>query len=202
MTDNIYAHLTEEDYANEVWKDITGYEGLYQVSSLGRVKSLERVVFFGKDKSIERLKKESFINPFVNNKGYFVVDFNVNGLRTKHLLHRLVAEEFVDNPFNKSEVNHKIPIKSLNTIDNLEWFSREENVFHSIESKCCDNNYGERHYNSKLSDKDISNIIELYSSGNYTQRNIAEIFGVHQSYISAIVNRKKRKVPTPVLEMQ
>lgn len=104
---------------SELWKDVTDYEGLYQISSHGRVKSFA----WGKEKIIKQHAESS---------GYSQVTLRKNNKRKHFLVHRLVAKEFLPNPKLYKEVNHKDVDKSNNFVDNLEWCSRRENIMHSI----------------------------------------------------------------------
>ena len=112
----------------EEWRDIQGYEGLYQVSNLGRVKSLERKVAFG---NRIRTISEKILSAGYNKKGhegYLTVNLHKKNDRGKpHYLHRLVAEAFIDNPNNYKEVNHKDEDPTNNCVNNLEWCTRQYN---------------------------------------------------------------------------
>ena len=101
----------------EVWKDIMGYEGLYQVSNLGRIKSL------GNNKN----KKEKIIKIWNDRNSYLNVVLHKKGVRKRCLVHRLVAETFISNPENKPEVNHKDCNRTNNIVGNLEWCTRRDN---------------------------------------------------------------------------
>lgn len=101
----------------EIWKDIVDYEGLYQVSNLGRVKSLVR----------KGVLKEKMLKPFIHQKGYLQIGLHKNGKYIKYLVHRLVAEAFIPNPNNLPEVNHKDENKQNNVVSNLEWCDRSYN---------------------------------------------------------------------------
>lgn len=110
--------------SEEIWKDIEGYEGLYQISNLGRVKSLERWVTanWGKTKKLSKqLIKEKIRKISYNSNGYALVVLAKQGKNKTYLLHRLVASAFVDNPNNLTIVNHKDENPSNNRYDNLEW---------------------------------------------------------------------------------
>lgn len=111
----------------EIWKDIQGYEGLYQVSNLGRIKSLERVVSFGKQR---RLVKEKIRVQKYDKKGYCTVTLSKDN-KIKHAkVHRVVAEAFIPNPLGLKEINHIDENKENNCVDNLEWCTHYENVMH------------------------------------------------------------------------
>ena len=116
----------------EFWKDIKGYEGLYQVSNLGRVRHLEHRVVNHPNGST-RLVKEKILSPTDNGYGYKIVGLRKNAERKNHYLHRLVASAFVDNPKGKKYVNHLDYDRSNNIAANLEWCTQSENVQHSIE---------------------------------------------------------------------
>ena len=108
----------------EVWRDVKGYEGLYQVSNMGRVKSLGRKDRFG------RVIKERILEPAATHNGYLRVGLHVDGKRKMLRVHRLVCEAFHENPDNKSEVNHVNENKTDNRACNLEWSTRTENCNH------------------------------------------------------------------------
>lgn len=109
----------------EIWKNIEGYEGLYQVSNLGRVKSLDKYlpdtlgrVSFRKEKIICQLQRG----------GYLAVQIWKKGKNKKFLVHRLVATAFIPNPDNLPQVNHKDENKANNNVDNLEWCTHQYNM--------------------------------------------------------------------------
>ena len=109
----------------EVWKDIPGYEGKYQISNKGRVKSLPR-----NEKFCKRAN-EVILKSFVCGSGYQEVILKINGHRKPKLIHRMVAEAFVPNHAGKEEVNHKDGNKFNNDSTNLEWVTPSENIQHS-----------------------------------------------------------------------
>ncbi len=92
----------------EIWKDIEGYEGYYQVSNLGRVKSLERVFErFNGHINIRQKVNEKILKPEKTRWGYLRVHLNKGGISKKYVVHRLVAYAFILNPYNLPQVNHK-----------------------------------------------------------------------------------------------
>ena len=105
----------------EVWKDIPGYEGLYQSSNLGRIKSLRR------NGTPERIMKARS-----DKDGYQILDLRRKYKRKTCRVHRLIALTFLDNPKDKSEVNHINFNKRDNSVSNLEWMTPDENKQHSI----------------------------------------------------------------------
>lgn len=118
----------------EVWKDIAGYEGLYQVSNLGRVKSLERYVQNHTKKQYrpEQIKEPSERKSNGGGQGYLVLQLYKNNLVQNCYVHRLVAQAFIPNPDNKATVNHKNGNKHDNRSENLEWATYGENNVHAL----------------------------------------------------------------------
>lgn len=118
----------------EIWKDIYGYEGLYQISNLGRVKSLSRLVKNGKNHykfATEKIRKVA-INKKRN--GYCEISLYKNNKEKRFKIHRLVAQAFIQNIFNKPEVNHIDGNKQNNKAENLEWVTSKENKKHAWEN--------------------------------------------------------------------
>lgn len=116
------------DYNTEVWKDVKDYEGIFQVSNLGRVKSMSRLITYKDGRSYT--SKEKLMSPVLNGDGYPITHFKVGGEGRSVRVHRLVAQAFIENPNNYSEVNHIDEDKTNNHCDNLEWCTRKENMNH------------------------------------------------------------------------
>lgn len=116
----------------EVWKPIEGYEGLYEVSNLGRVKNLERRIPFGYGL---RTIPERILKNNVNEFGYLYVRLYKDAKGKKHKIHRLVAQTFIENPENKKCVNHIDGNKQNNSVENLEWVTHSENMKHASDNK-------------------------------------------------------------------
>ena len=112
---------------NEIWKDVKGYEGLYQVSNMGKVKSLGRMA--ASKNGSKQYRKERILNPRVTNSGYLLVSLYKGSDNVKQFyVHRLVCETFNENPENKPCVNHIDENKSNNEASNLEWCTVAENI--------------------------------------------------------------------------
>ncbi len=119
----------------EIWKDVIGYEEFYQISNRGNIRS--------KDREFERpyqettriyRRKGKLLKPYPSPRGYLLID-----LRSKTTqVHRLVAEHFISNPNDKSQVNHKDNVKTNNHVDNLEWVTHQENVAHAQQFRSYD----------------------------------------------------------------
>lgn len=154
----------------EVWKDINGYEDLYEVSSFGRVKSLGNGKSNNSKKRILKLGKHK--------SGYLYVDLIKDGNRKTFRVHRLVAENFIPNPLNLPEVNHKDENKENNFVENLEFCNRTYNV-----------NYGTR------TEKCSKKVYQYTKSGEFVKewkstREIKRELGYFHQHISKCCNGK------------
>lgn len=118
----------------EIWKDISGYVGLYQVSNLGRVKSLTREI----ERKTGNYKIQGKILSLIKMKnGYLRVGLYKNKKYKLHAVHRLVAQNFLNNPNNFPQVNHKNEVKTDNRVENLEWTTREKNINFGTRTERC-----------------------------------------------------------------
>lgn len=106
----------------EIWRPIEGYEGLYEVSSYGRVRSLDRY------DRMNHFRKGRIMKQSYNGNGYLTVDLCLNGKVKKYLGHRLVAQVFIKNPCNLPQINHIDEDKSNNRVENLEWCDAKYNT--------------------------------------------------------------------------
>lgn len=171
----------------EVWKNVLGYENKYQVSNLGRIKSLLK-----KDKDFI-LKEQTF-----NKTGYKNVDLCFNGSVKKKTVHRIVAISFIPNPENKPQVNHINGIKADNRVENLEWNTRSENQLHSIKLGLR-STVGEKNSQSKLNEIKVLNIFkdksiykEISTKYNISISTISDIKrGYSWTHITGLKNIKK-----------
>lgn len=112
----------------EEWADIRGYEGLYKISTFGRILSLSKTFKTGRNHSIEKTYPETIMSPSKTKKGYLRVNLFKDGKLKSFQVHRLVAEAFIPNPNNYPEVNHINEVKDCNIVDNLEWCTGKYNI--------------------------------------------------------------------------
>ena len=120
----------------EVWKDIPDYEGLYQASNFGRIKSMDMVLPYSRHgKQTQRIRKGKVLSPAKMKNGYLRVEMSKNGSHKLNLVHRLVAKTFIPNPNNYREINHINCDKSDNNVNNLEWCSSSQNKIHAFNNK-------------------------------------------------------------------
>lgn len=140
----------------EEWRDIKGFENFYQISNLGRIKSKNR--YIRTRGGGVRFAKERIIKPIICQNGYYEIHLRVNGKRTVKMLHRAVAEAFIENINNWPEVNHKDENHANNHVDNLEWCTSKYNA-----------NYGTRNQRM-VKEKNLRPVIMLNQSGKEIKR--------------------------------
>lgn len=134
----------------EIWKDIKEYEGLYQVSNTGKVKSLDKYV---NGRNSKRLVKGKLLSLFDDKDGYKLVNLYNNKKIKQFRVHILVAQAFIPNPDNLPFVNHKDMNKQNNNINNLEWCTQSYNVKHAIKNGANTMNGFNRHNKNKAHKK-------------------------------------------------
>ena len=111
----------------EIWKNVIGYEEIYQVSNLGRIKRI------GKNHLCNfKYQGDYYLKPLDNGKGYLRIKLSNKGFSKRVMLHRIIAEAFIPNPNNKKVINHINCDKKNNSIENLEWCTQSENCLHSV----------------------------------------------------------------------
>lgn len=176
----------------EIWKKIKDLEGFYEISNLGNVKSISRVVNSSVQKCGFRIIKEKIKQSQDNGKGYKQLYVQVNNKRKLFYIHRLVAQSFLPNPENKPQVNHINGIKTDNRVQNLEWCTSNENRKHAVDNNLMKK--GENHSKSKLTEKDILAIRRLYRiNPRFNKTNIAKKLGVRDTTIHKIINNQRWK---------
>ena len=174
----------------EIWKNIEGYEGLYQVSNLGNVKSLK----FG-PRNHAKQWDEKLLKIGITNCGYCKVQLHKDGRSQMKYVHRLVAEAFLPNPQNKPQINHIDGDKTNNLLSNLEWCSPGENQSHAIAKglRSLSPMVGKHGDKNPLS----RSIIQCDLSGKPIRRwasisDAAEALGVNRSSISNCLNGRHK----------
>ena len=177
----------------EVWKSVEGYEGIYEVSNIGNVKSLDREVLVNNPNGSNwvRYYKSKQLSTKLTRNGYVQVELNKYNKGKLHLVHRLVAKAFLDNPEDLPDVNHKSGNKQDNSVINLNWCSKSQNMKHRVEELGI--GLGEDNGNSKLTLDNVKEIRKLYEETKVTQKELSEIFKVGKSTIGYIVNYKTWK---------
>jgi len=171
----------------EIFKDIKGYEGIYQISNLGIVKSLTHYPKGRTGKQTGRVLKQ-----ITDKKGYVRVSLSKNGTRFNTSVHRLVALTFIPNTKNKPQVNHINGIKNDNRIKNLEWCTGSENVIHSIGNNLSNFNYGEKHHMSKLNNKQAIELRNQFEKGE-SVKDLSKKYNLSVVAIYNIINNKTYK---------
>ena len=168
----------------EVWKDIKGYEGLYQVSDLGRVKSLPRIVNY---RHGVRMTRGRILKPQMNvGTGYLQIGF----LRKTFQIHREVAKSFIETTDYNLQINHINGIKTDNRIENLEWVTTAYNLQHARDIGLV-NDYGENSTNSKLKNWQVFYLKYCWDRKGIMK--LAQKFGINYKYIYRILEGKTWK---------
>ena len=142
----------------ESWKDITNYEGYYQISNNGKIKSIRRVILGGRHG--KRTVNERILKNVITQCGYLKVTLRKNNIDKTFVVHRLVAEAFIPNAENKPQVNHIDGNKTNNILNNLEWNDRFENMKHAFKNGLVD----------------YKHLVNIYKIGcNTTKRQISKL---------------------------
>lgn len=164
-------NLALKDLDGEMWLPVVGYKQHYKVSNMGRVKSV-----YAKNKRGQRI-----IKPYLNKRGYLSVSLCKENIAVTQSIHRIVATSFIANPKGKLEVNHKDAVKTNNTVGNLEWCTRMENLQHSWDMGL-QSWEGIKNVKSKLSEKQV---LLIYHSKKMAVE-LARKYKVSVASISAI----------------
>lgn len=164
----------------EIWKDIQGFEGCYQVSNLGRVKSFA-------------WSKERILKPGINSRGYLCVVLHSDGTKCTQTVHRLVLKSFIPNDRNKESINHINGIKTDNRLENLEWATLSENMKHAYDAglkKVSENHISAAKETLKKYSRDTSRlIIDLQTGVFYSSiKEAAESKGIKYQTLASQIN--------------
>lgn len=176
--------------SKECWKDIDGYLGIYQVSNLGNVRSVDRQLNDG------RKRKGIVLRQYTDKDGYKHVILYKDSKSKHFFVHRLVAKAFVDNPASLPQVNHKDETRNNNSAENLEWCDAKYNLVYGRHlEKISEKISGESHYQHKLTNESVREIRKTYVRGDseYGQCALARKYGVCQTVIRNVIVGKTWK---------
>lgn len=192
LKDIVYFCEIDNIEKTEQWKDVVGFEELYQVSDLGRVKSYDKR-YLGVDKigrNLDRFYPKRIMKQSLEKSGYLRLTLtDRNKIETRHAVHRLCAIAFIPNPDNLPEVNHKRGNKQDNRLFILEWSTSADNIKHAWKTGLCKKQLGEKHSQSVLIDKDVLFI----RSSELSRKELSKMFGVGVKCIDKIINRQRWK---------
>lgn len=172
--------------AYEEWKDVKGYEGFYEVSNLGNIKSLDRVI---QRKTSNMKIKGRQMSQYLGNAGYPMINLCINGKCKRHLVHRIVATAFLPNPLNKGYVNHIDGNKQNSNLENLEWSTPTENSIHAHEYGLANVSRGEKQHSAKLNEEKVKYIRE----SSKTVKELSLVFNVSEQAIRDVKNKRSWK---------
>jgi len=171
----------------EQWNDISGFEGLYQVSNLGRVRSFPRLRFVGRSM---RLIGGKIMNPTKTSIGYLVVSLCNGKIKKSCKVHRLVASAFIHNLQHKPDVNHIDSNRHNNHVSNLEWCTPQENVKHGIEFGFMGSKGGTNHNAKPVLHLETGVFFDCLKDG-------AICFGINYSTLKNLTNGNQTYKPSP-----
>lgn len=160
------------------WRDIQGYEGIYQISRCGQVRRIAKG---------SGAKPGLILKTFDNGRGYRYISLYKNGKTRNFSQHSLMAKAFIPNPENKPQVNHINGRKSDNRLENLEWVTLSEQMIHAYGTGLAPS--GEYNHMSKLTEYEVGVIRRLWMAG-VPRPVIASCFGISKSQVHRIVNRE------------
>lgn len=158
----------------EEWKTIPLYNNAYMASSFGRIKSITRAIH--KKNGVYFSRQEQICTQTFDKRRYLRVGLSEKGVQRTNMVHRMVSLAFHPNPENKRTVNHKIAIKTKNTVNNLEWSTDKENKAHAIEhglAIVCKNGFGKEHWGSKPIEQLMpdGSLVRIWDCCEETKRN-------------------------------
>lgn len=168
----------KKKFMKEIWKNILGFEGVYLISNFGRVKRILQK---------SGTQSNRILKDYDNGKGYRYITLRKDNTPSNHYVHILVAIAFLENPLNKSSVNHINGIKSDNVITNLEWVTNKENMIHASKMNLL--RKGENNVLSKINNEDVLKIRSLKNSGKALNK-IGMMFGISASHVHRIMHKK------------
>lgn len=169
----------------KIWKDVIGYEGFYEVSSIGNIRSVGRTVT--RIDGVQYFKKSKLMSPCLSSCNYLTVTLTDSASQKSVLVHRIVAMAFVDGFDETLFVNHKDGNKLNNSVENLEWVTRKENVSHACKLGLIPKDADR---------KDSKKIIQCDKKGNFIKefdslKQVQRTLGIPVSNLSAVANNYK-----------
>lgn len=174
----------------EIWKPVKGFELGYEISNYGRLKSISRAVDYGWKKA---KRPSKILKPRISKGGYYYTVLSINKVRKTKKIHRLVAETFLQENKDKTNVNHIDGNKLNNNLCNLEWCNSSENTIHAQKLGLKKAVKGEKSHLSKLTKEDVLEIRRIKETTNLSNQKISEKFNCSYSQIQRIVNRTNWK---------
>lgn len=160
---------------NEIWKPIKKFEGYYEISNLGNIRSIERTIIT--KNNVQRIVKSKQLKLSVNEHGYLITTIRINNVPYNLKIHRIVAQTFIPNPDNKKTVNHIDCNKLNNAVSNLEWSTHSENIQHAYDNNL---NYSDSQYKAVLQYSKQGEFIQEYKSISEAKKTL-KIKGNHIS---------------------
>ena len=177
----------------EIWKPIAGYEGYYEVSNLGRVKSVDRYACRSDGKKV--FCRGRIMKLGKNRGNYTQLALCKDGVMKTHPVHRLVAKTFIPNPNNLPAINHIDGNKDNNSVSNLEWCDTKHNNIHAFKTGLKKSRKGVEHYNARFTMEQVRHIRKIYIplSKEFGQCALARKYGVSQAVICDIIHKRSYK---------
>jgi len=171
-----------------IWKSVKGYEGIYEVSTRGQIRSLDRIdTYVRNHTTVTFHRKGTLLVPRITPDKYLGVVLQKKGAQKHVRVHRIVGEAFINNPDNKPQINHKDGNKINDDVKNLEWVTVLENTRHAINTNLIIQPKGEQL--SVLTEKDVLTIRKLWATKKLNQRQIARKYKVGHNCIWYIIHR-------------
>lgn len=177
----------------EIWKPIPEFNNEYEVSTLGRIRSIHKLIIKSNGHNYTRVSK--ILKPSLNDSGYYAGGISLMNRMHGYVVHRIVAEVFIPNIENKATVNHINGIKIDNRIENLEWMTNSENCQHSFDTGLQKPKRGELNGMAKLIREQVEMIRELkIKGGRFWGRNeLAKELNISEKQLQAIANQDSVK---------